>query len=507
GNLANPAAGAQTNYCLIAKPKSATPAQYVLNTSTSGNGSLMKAPDLPSYAAGALVTLTAVPGANQRFSGWTGAITGIVNPVTVIMDGNKTIQAAFEPVPADYTLAVNITGDGAVSKNPDQLSYVSGTSVTLTATPAAGQQFSGWSGDLTGVSNPVSVLIDGNKTIQALFQPVISNYSLSVNISGSGLVMKNPDQPSYTSGTTVTLTAYPNAGQLFSGWSGDASGSANPISIILNSNKNITAAFQLLPPLISGISSKTGRTYTASILKTGAQVYTDRNYQAATLPAFLNNAPFIESPNDDRNNSSKSVFSFDLGQQTTVYVAYDSKAGTLPSWLKGWQLVQGQQILLNDPSSSKLNLYQAVFSPGKLTFGGNLAKPAKGAQVNYFVIIADPSIQNTSTTLTATRNTLFANEIANGVERLDLKAPFLKIYPNPVVNGTLNIIANEYLPNENVSLKLFDITGKLIFVEFVRADFYGSIRKTLVLKRLVKGMFILQLAGESAIVRKKFLFE
>ncbi|MEO7961949.1 MAG: glycoside hydrolase family 88 protein, partial [Ginsengibacter sp.] len=124
GNLASPAAGAQTNYCLIAKEKSTTPVQYVLNTSASGNGSLIRAPDLPSYGAGTSVTLTAVPGANQRFSGWTGAIIGIVNPVNVIMDGNKTIQAAFEPVPADYTLAVNITGAGAVSKNPDQLSYV-----------------------------------------------------------------------------------------------------------------------------------------------------------------------------------------------------------------------------------------------------------------------------------------------------------------------------------------------------------------------------------------------
>ena len=53
-------------------------------------------------------------------------------------------------------------------------------------------------------------------------------YALTVTASGSGSVLKNPDQPSYPPGETVELTAVPDAGWTFEGWSvdGAAAGSA-----------------------------------------------------------------------------------------------------------------------------------------------------------------------------------------------------------------------------------------------------------------------------------------
>jgi uncharacterized repeat protein (TIGR02543 family) len=71
--------------------------------------------------------------------------------------------------------------------------------------------------------------------------------SLTVNTVGSGSVTKNPDQTSYALGTLVQLTAVPDSGYSFAGWSGDLSGSTNPASITMNGDKTVTATFNLLP--------------------------------------------------------------------------------------------------------------------------------------------------------------------------------------------------------------------------------------------------------------------
>jgi hypothetical protein len=76
-------------------------------------------------------------------------------------------------------------------------------------------------------------------------------YNLSVsNITGSGSVSAiDVDCPtdcsgSFPPGTTVILTAIPESGWYFDHWGGDISGKTNPYSLLMNSDKNITATFQ-----------------------------------------------------------------------------------------------------------------------------------------------------------------------------------------------------------------------------------------------------------------------
>ena len=77
-----------------------------------------------------------------------------------------------------------------------------------------------------------------------------TKYALNVTTagSGSGSVTKSPDQVNYDPGTVVQLTASPAIGSAFSGWSGDATGSANPLSVTMNADQNITATFVAVPP-------------------------------------------------------------------------------------------------------------------------------------------------------------------------------------------------------------------------------------------------------------------
>jgi uncharacterized repeat protein (TIGR02543 family) len=161
---------------------------------------------------------------------------------TANFSGVELWQQTGGPAP-QYSLAVNTSGSGTVSKSPDQATYTSGTTVSLTATPGAGQQFSGWSGDASGNVNPLSVSMSSNKSITATFTAVAAQYSLTVNTTGSGSVSKTPNQATYASGSTVSLSATAAAGFQFTGWSGDASGSTNPLSVIMTANKTITATF------------------------------------------------------------------------------------------------------------------------------------------------------------------------------------------------------------------------------------------------------------------------
>ncbi|ABG59244.1 DUF6055 domain-containing protein [Cytophaga hutchinsonii] len=69
----------------------------------------------------------------------------------------------------------------------------------------------------------------------------VTTYTLATTVAGSGTV--SPASGTFNAGTTQTLTATAAAGYVFSRWSGDASGTANPLSITMNANKNITATF------------------------------------------------------------------------------------------------------------------------------------------------------------------------------------------------------------------------------------------------------------------------
>lgn len=86
------------------------------------------------------------------------------------------------------TLDVTIAGAGSVLRSPDQPTYSCSEVVTLTAVPAAGQLFDGWSGDLAGSSNPITIAVSQDRAVTATFvgdggggdpPPVISGISIN----------------------------------------------------------------------------------------------------------------------------------------------------------------------------------------------------------------------------------------------------------------------------------------------------------------------------------------
>ncbi len=173
-------------------------------------------------------------------------MTGTVNPVDVVMDGDKTVVANFSPIAVvNYTVTVDPSAGGTVTLDPDLAQYPDGTSVTVTATPDPDFDFVAWTGDLAGVTdNPATLVVNGDKTIGATFAPVV-RYTLTVDPALNGAIALDPAQPAggYVENTTVTVTATADAGFRFDDWTGDLAGQANPASLVMDADKTVGAAF------------------------------------------------------------------------------------------------------------------------------------------------------------------------------------------------------------------------------------------------------------------------
>ena len=119
------------------------------------------------FLAGTAVTLTATADPGWTFAGWTGAVVSADSPLGLVMDADKTLTATFTQ--DQYTLDVNIIGEGEVELEPDQDAYVFGQEVTLTADPAPDWTFVGWSGDIDSTENPVTLTIEDHTSVTATF--------------------------------------------------------------------------------------------------------------------------------------------------------------------------------------------------------------------------------------------------------------------------------------------------------------------------------------------------
>ncbi len=147
----------------------------------------------------------------------------------------------IEPVPRNY-LNILINGSGNVTKNRNLINYAFNETVTLTAIPADNETlFIKWTGDLNSTDNPINITMNTSKNVTAHFNQ--KGYVLNITTVGNGTVQKDPDQETYLYNTTVTLTALPAPGWVFSHWTGDdINGSTeNPETITMNESKNITA--------------------------------------------------------------------------------------------------------------------------------------------------------------------------------------------------------------------------------------------------------------------------
>jgi formylglycine-generating enzyme required for sulfatase activity len=186
-----------------------------LNSLAINNGALE---GIGRYEPGATATLTATSNPGYLFTGWTGDASGSINPTTMLMDADKTVGATFaedtrDPDSDGLTNYQEIITHGT---NPDLAdtdgdSYSDGYEVQFSTDPKL------------STSVPTFILtLSNNGTVLG------GSFAMSGNLAH---------------GTNATVTATPQPGYLLGSWTGDAAGSTNPTTVLMNSNKTIGATF------------------------------------------------------------------------------------------------------------------------------------------------------------------------------------------------------------------------------------------------------------------------
>jgi len=216
---------------------------FPLTVSTPGGGSAtvngQTIQPVTYYSAGSVLILSAAPNNDWVFLGWQGDASGTNNPLSLTITQTNNIQAIFGTI-----VATNAVGPGEIVLSPPN--PVPFGTATVTAVASPGNYFRTWSGAASGTNSPATISVTTpGLSVGALFAAVpAGECTLNVVVNGPGTVNVNPQQAYYDLGATVALTATAtNAGTSFTGWSEDASGTANPLNLVLNTNKVVQANF------------------------------------------------------------------------------------------------------------------------------------------------------------------------------------------------------------------------------------------------------------------------
>ncbi|MBL6665770.1 MAG: hypothetical protein ISP66_02055 [Flavobacteriaceae bacterium] len=158
--------------------------------------------------------------------------------------------------PVKYTVSVSASEGGSVNTTGGQ--YNENTSVSISATPDQGYEFSGWIGTALSGSN-ISVNVTSNQTITANF--IRSIYTLTVDTVGNGevtqqLINSGRGTEEYESGNTIRLSATPESDFLFYNWgylrnNTNENNYENPLEVKMDRSKTVTATFEQKLPIIN----------------------------------------------------------------------------------------------------------------------------------------------------------------------------------------------------------------------------------------------------------------
>jgi hypothetical protein len=156
----------------------------------------------------------------------------------------ENVSAKLEPTPTvEYYLNTDVgTGNGFVT--PSDGTYLEGSVVSLYATPDAGWAFDFWTGDVADPTSPATtVLMDSDQTATAYFVEV-PTVELSMQVSGNGSTTPPAGQHTYPESTIVDISATPDPGWQFTGWSGSVADAALlQTTVLMDGHQTVKANF------------------------------------------------------------------------------------------------------------------------------------------------------------------------------------------------------------------------------------------------------------------------
>ncbi|MEO6599868.1 MAG: hypothetical protein ABIQ16_08360 [Polyangiaceae bacterium] len=215
---------------------------------------------------GVNVSLAGLPNTNYHFNGWTGAsCTPTGNNPLALKNLSATCNATFALNTFAASVSAAPTAGGAVGltcPGNNCGAVPSGQTVNVTAAANAGWSFAGWSANCGGgTASPKAVTITANTACVAAFRPTATAV---ISPSGSGTITAtgtpnavcasgNSANCVVDSGGSVTFVAKPVANAIFTGWTGDCTGTSTTATLsAIAAPKNCTASFYNLWAQASG---------------------------------------------------------------------------------------------------------------------------------------------------------------------------------------------------------------------------------------------------------------
>ena len=237
---------------------------YAVNFIAGANGSITGDTSQTVNHGSSATAVTAMPDTGYHFTGWSGGeFSGTSNPLTISnITAAKTITANF----AIDTFNVTVSSTAGGSTDKDGVNVVDyGGSLTITPTPDTGYHFTGWSGDASDAENPLTISnITSDKTITANF--AIDTFNVTVSSTGEGSTDKGGVNIVDYDGS-LTITPTPDTGYHFTGWSGDASGTANPLIISnVTTDMSISANFEINQYTVTAWAGAGGNIYLSGVI-------------------------------------------------------------------------------------------------------------------------------------------------------------------------------------------------------------------------------------------------
>ncbi|MFP3898624.1 MAG: InlB B-repeat-containing protein, partial [Dehalococcoidia bacterium] len=173
----------QGDYAIRANFEPIPAGKFGLTTSSTAGGSVtVPGEGTFLYDEGMMVDLVAVPDSGYRFVNWTGDVGSVADVdlavTTITMEGNYSIRANFEPIPAGkFGLTTSSTAGGSVTvPGEGTFLYDEGTVVDLVAVPDSGYRFVGWTGDVDSIADAglpsTTIIMDGNYSVKANFEQI-----------------------------------------------------------------------------------------------------------------------------------------------------------------------------------------------------------------------------------------------------------------------------------------------------------------------------------------------
>lgn len=249
-----------------------------------------------------------------------------------LLDKDVKIAKVVSGTPKTYTLNAYAEPPeyGTVILQPSGGVYESGTEVTLTANPASkSYEFVRWERDVSGTSKTVTLTMDRDKEAVAKFKFVgkPGPFELTTEVAeGKGRIEVRPKENQYSRGTKVQLKAIPSNGYAFKKWGGDLSGSGNPTTVSMNSDKHVKAYFKRVEPPKVTLTIEKNPPSGGTVNVAQARNITVRKGKTVSLTAFPNEGFRFSRWSGAVDSESKTV-DVPMHSDTTVVANFERTVG------------------------------------------------------------------------------------------------------------------------------------------------------------------------------------